>query len=187
MFVVSYVIILAFHPKLKMNRVTIQHNFGHSLEQLTMMNYLTNEQMPFVYINLIKQLKDCALEVSPKKCKNALAQMLCVKLCLVKQIRIKKINNCSNKKIKLQHLEIDLSQKSRYEKDHPIHWNSNKCIICNFPLKIDPIGPDIPNNGMYYGDFYIRYEHKFLRNIYSKGRLQSTPQIKTLQEYFKTF
>ena len=59
-----------------MNRVTIQHIFGHSLEQLNMMNYLTNNQMPFVYINLIKQLKDCALEVSPKKCKNALAQML---------------------------------------------------------------------------------------------------------------
>ena len=31
MFVVSYIIILAFHPKLKMNRVTIQHSFGHSL------------------------------------------------------------------------------------------------------------------------------------------------------------
>ena len=35
MFVVSYVIILAFHPKLKMDRVIIQCSFGHSLEQLT--------------------------------------------------------------------------------------------------------------------------------------------------------
>ena len=64
MFVVSYVIILAFHPKLKMNRVIIQRSFGHLFEQLTTINYLTNGQMPFVNINLIKQLKDCALEVS---------------------------------------------------------------------------------------------------------------------------
>ena len=31
MFVVLYVIIFAFHPKLKMNRITIQRSFGHSL------------------------------------------------------------------------------------------------------------------------------------------------------------
>ena len=31
MFVVSYVIILDFHPKLKMDRVVIQNIFGHSL------------------------------------------------------------------------------------------------------------------------------------------------------------
>ena len=40
MFVVSYVIILAFHPKLKMDRVIIQGSFGHSLQQLTTINYL---------------------------------------------------------------------------------------------------------------------------------------------------
>ena len=35
MLVVSYVIIFAFHPKLKMDRIIIQRSFGHSLEQLT--------------------------------------------------------------------------------------------------------------------------------------------------------
>ena len=69
MFVVSYVVILALHPKLKMNRVIIQRSFGHSLEQLTTINYLTNDQMPFVNINLIKQLKDCTSEVSRKNVK----------------------------------------------------------------------------------------------------------------------
>ena len=44
MFVVSYVIILAFHPKLKMDRVIIQRSFGHSLEQLATIDYLTNVQ-----------------------------------------------------------------------------------------------------------------------------------------------
>ena len=183
MFVVSYVMLLAFRPKLKMNRVIIQRSFGHTLEQPTTINYSTNDQIPFVNINLIEQLKDCALEVSQKKCKNALAQMFSVELCLVQQ----PVLSCLNKKIKSQHLEIDLSRKNKYEKDNPINWNSDKCLICNFPLKIDPIAPDVPNNEMSYGDFYIMYEHKFLRNIYSKEQLESAPQIKTLQEYSKKF
>ena len=183
MFIVLYVTLIAFHQKLKMNSVIIQRSFGHSLEQLTTINYLTNDQMPFVNINLIKQLKDCALEVSQKKCKNALAQMFSIELCLVQQ----PVLSWFNKKIKSQHLEIDLSRKNKYEKDHPINWNSDKCLICNFPLKIDPIGPDVPNNEMSYRNFYIRHKDKFLRNIYSKEQLERTPQIKTLQEYYKTF
>ena len=85
MFVVSYVIILDFHPKLKMDRVVIQNSFGHSLEQLTTIDYLTNDQMSLVDIKLIKQLKDSALEVSRKKCKNAIAQMFSIESCLVKK------------------------------------------------------------------------------------------------------
>ena len=54
-------------------------------------------------------------------------------------------------------------------------------------MKIDPVGPDIPNNRMSYGNFFIRYEHKFLGNIYSKEQIESSPQIKTLKEYYKIF
>ena len=35
---------------------------------------------------------------------------------------------------------------------------------------------------MSYGDFFIRYEHKFLRNLYSKEQLNSSPEIKALKE-----
>ena len=85
MFVVSYVIILAFHPKLKMNRVIIQRSFGHFLQQLTTTDYLTNDQISFVDVKLIKQLKDSTLEVSRKKSKNSIAQMFSIELCLVKK------------------------------------------------------------------------------------------------------
>ena len=34
------------------------------------------------------------------------------------------------------------------------------------PLKIDPANHKTPNNEMTYGDFLIRFEHKFLRNIH---------------------
>ena len=40
---------------------------------------------------------------------------------------------------------------------------------------------------MSYGDFFIRYEHKFLRNIYSKEQLGSSSQIKTLKDYYQIF
>ena len=53
MFVVSFVIIVAFHPKLKMDRVIIQCSFEHSLEKLARIDYLTNDQMSFIDVNLI--------------------------------------------------------------------------------------------------------------------------------------
>ena len=41
-----------------MDRVITQRSFKHSLEKLTTIDYLTNDQMSFVDVNLIKQLKD---------------------------------------------------------------------------------------------------------------------------------
>ena len=108
--------------------------------------------------------------------------MFSIELSLVK----KTILSWFNQKIKSQHLETDLLRKNKYEKEHPINWDKDKCLICNFPLKTDPIGLDAPNNEMSYGDFFIRYEHKFLRNIYSKEPLASSSQIKTLKDYSGT-
>ena len=183
MFVVSYIIIVAFHAKLKIDRVIIQHSFGHSLEKLTTIDYLANDQMAFVDVNLIKQLKGSALNVHSKKCKNAIAQMFSIELRLVK----KTVLSWVNQKMKSQHLEIDLLRKNKYEKEHPILWGKYKCLTCNFPLKTDPVGPDVPNNNMSYGNFFIRYEHMFLRNIYSQEQLASSLQIKTLKDYYLTF
>ena len=44
MFVVSYVMIVAFHPKLNFDRIIIQRSFPHSLGQLTTLDYFTREQ-----------------------------------------------------------------------------------------------------------------------------------------------
>ena len=35
MFVVSYVLIVAFHPKLKLDKIIIQRSYVHTIEQLT--------------------------------------------------------------------------------------------------------------------------------------------------------
>ena len=46
-FVVSYVMIVAFHPKLNLDRIIIQRKYAHSLEQLTTLNYFTREELSF--------------------------------------------------------------------------------------------------------------------------------------------
>ena len=37
---------------------------------------------------------------------------------------------------------------------------------------------------MSYGDFYIGYEHKFLRNIFSNEQLATSLEISTLENYY---
>ena len=40
---------------------------------------------------------------------------------------------------------------------------------------------------MSFGDFVIRYEHKFLRNIYTEEQIKDSHHIKDLQSYYETF
>ena len=47
--------------------------------------------------------------------------------------------------------------------------------------------PEKPNSKMYYGDYIIRYEYKFLRNIYSQEQLNWSPQMKSLEAYYEAF
>ena len=70
MFVVSYVMIVAFHPELKLNCIMIQRSYAHSIEQLTSLNYFTQEKIKFLDNDLIKMLNDTAFDVSKRKCKN---------------------------------------------------------------------------------------------------------------------
>ena len=51
-------------------------------------------------------------------------------------------------------------------------------------LKIDQLGHDAPSPEMSYGNFCIRYEHKFLRNIYSDNEIAESPQICTLKNCY---
>ena len=64
MFVMSYVLIAAFHPHLKLRKIIVQRNYSHTFQQLTTLDYLTNDQMKFIGIKLVTQLKHMAQEVS---------------------------------------------------------------------------------------------------------------------------
>ena len=45
----------------------------------------------------------------------------------------------------------------------------------------------MPNCAMTYGDFVIRFEHIFLRNIFSEQQLCSAKHTKNLQNYYEFF
>ena len=51
------------------------------------------------------------------------------------------------------------------------------------PLKIEPTNYKMPDDEMTYGDFIIRCEHKFLRNIYTNGQIKKSHHIENLQNY----
>ena len=51
------------------------------------------------------------------------------------------------------------------------------------PLKIETTNHNTPNPKMSYGGFFIKFEHKFLRNMYSDEEIKQSPQICTLEKY----
>ena len=84
-FVVSYVMFVAFHSELKLNRITVERSFAHSFQKLTTIDYFTNDQMNFIDVKVIKQLKDAAKNVCNRKDKNAGVHMFSIELYLLKQ------------------------------------------------------------------------------------------------------
>ena len=79
---------------------------------MTTLDYLTNDQMKFIDVKLVTKLKDTAQEISPRKCKNALGQMFSVETASIKSTLLEWFN----KKIKSQHLELDLLIKRKKKK-----------------------------------------------------------------------
>ena len=51
----SYVLIVAFHPHLNLRKIIVQRGYGRPLEQLTTIDYLTNDQMSCIDVTLVKQ------------------------------------------------------------------------------------------------------------------------------------
>ena len=67
MFAVS--MIVAFHPELKLDKIIIQWNYVHAIEQLTSLEYFSQDQIKCINKELVIQLKDIAFEVNKRKCK----------------------------------------------------------------------------------------------------------------------
>ena len=108
--------IVAFHPHLKLRKIIVQRSYGHTLQQLITLDYLTNYQMKFISLKPVTQLKDMAEELSRRTCKNALGQMFSVETALIKSTLLDWFNN----KIKSQYLELNLLMKSKYQKKNPV-------------------------------------------------------------------
>ena len=110
MFAVSHAIVFAWHPDLKLERVIIERSFGHSLDELTDLKYLTAEQLQLINRKTLLQLRDPAIDVYKRKSKLAVSVMFNVELKFASDILLKWFNA----KIKSKHLELDpMMKKSR--------------------------------------------------------------------------
>ena len=177
--VVSYVIILAFHPKLQLPCIIIERSFGHSLEKLCQIDYLTSEQLKYGDVITVKQLRDCALAVHKKTNVLAISEMFCTEIKFATNCVLQWYND------KYKNLELSIESKNEFERENPIDWENGECVLCRFPLEANPTNPE--NKKMSYGDFIIKKEHMFLRNIFSKEELLKSSSIDTFESFHKHF
>ena len=176
---VSYVIILAFHPKLQLPRIIIERSFGHPLEKLCQIDYLTSEQLKYGDIITVKQLRDCALAVHKKTNVLAISEMFCTEIKFATDCVLRWYHD------KYKNFELSVESKMEFEKENPIDWENGECVLCRFPLEANPTNPK--NEKMSYGDFIIKKEHMFLRNIFSKEELLKSIPISTFESFHKHF
>ena len=108
-----------------------------------------------------------------------MGQMLSIEMFLLKET----LSVWFTKKIKSNNLNIKPLNKLNYEQQNPLDWSEQKCVLCNFKLDIMPTSAQTADFEMTYGDFFIRQEHKFIRNIYSLQELNKCEEIKTLAVY----
>ena len=177
--VISYVIILAFHPKLQLPRIIIERSFGHSLEKLCQIDYLTSEQLNYKDLITLKQLRDCALAVHKKTNKLAISEMFCTEIKFATNCLLKWYQN------KYKNFELSMARKNEFEREHPIDWQNGECVVCRFPLDATPTTTQ--NEKMSYGNFIIKKEHMFLRNIFSKQELSKSIALNTFESFHKHF
>ena len=109
--------------------------------------------------------------------------MIALESALVKKTLLKWFNA----KFKRTFTVIDPITKIRFEAENKTDWQRDKCVICKFLMKLEPTNSQTSNSTMTYGDFVIRFERTFLRNIFSEEQLCSADQIKTLQNYYEFF
>ena len=55
------------------------------------------------------------------------------------------------------------------------------------PLKIEPTSFETPDDEMTYSDFVIRFEHTFIRNIYTIEQIKQSDDLKCLENYYKAY
>ena len=178
MFSVSYSLLFAWHPKLKLPRQVVVRGLNHSVENLTDVSYLTEEQLALRKQSTTEQLRDAAIEVSKRKNKNAINLLFNIELKFACDILLK----WSNFKIKPDKLELDPLTRLKYERENSVTAET-KCCICYFPMQLNPKGLKFNENEMSYLDFIIRKEHSFIRNIFSEKELKISKNICSLEIY----
>ena len=155
MYVVSYCIIVAFHPDLNIPRLYIYRSYDQDGEKLTSLVHFETVQQNFFdqkenfNPKALAQLGDAALAVGNRKKNTALAEMFSVEL----KFTVDSLKFWFNKNKKV----LETTQEQRFQ----FAQNSIKqtCCLCDLPLQ------SRADNGWF--EHICKVEHLFLEHIYS--------------------
>ena len=103
------------------------------IRAITSLNYFSEDQMKFIDFEIIKQLKDIAIDVSKRKCKNTMGQMFCIECALLK----KTLLDWFNKNYRTQYLEVNAFVKMQYERNNPVNWKNDNFVLCKLQVRGD--------------------------------------------------
>ena len=166
MYVISYCLIFAFHPKLDIDRIVIYRSFQQTQDQLFDLSHLKPKMLQFLDNVALNQLKDAGLKVYLKKSCFALSEMCSVELKFTIDLLVKWLYSI----YKMGFLEIDQLAKQTYEKNNRIDWAKTNCCICDLKLPVGfSFGP--ASEKITYLDFIIK-KNIILCNIFDPDILK---------------
>ena len=93
-----------FSSWFKNRQNNIQRSYAHAIEQLTSLDYFSQDQTKCINKELVRQLKDIAFDVNKTKCKKKkkkkmMGQMFCVECALVKKLYLNDLTENLNLRI----------------------------------------------------------------------------------------
>ena len=125
---VSYFFVVAFHPKLNLEKIFVVRSFNHTFEQLNDVGYLSNEMLLYFEPKTARQLRDCAVAVHQKRKRFSLSEMFSWELKFVIDILKKWLGEKYFRRFK----ELNFFSKQRFKSINPISWDKTKYVICEF-------------------------------------------------------
>ena len=179
---ISYAFVIAFHPSLNIEKISVIRSFNHTFEQLNEVNYLKDEMLPFVDPITTRQLRDSATAAFIKKQKCSLTEMFSCKLKFVIDLLKKWLaENFFNR-----YKELNMLTKQRFKRQNPINWESTNCVICG--LCLPTAASNFPSEKITtFLYFVIEKEHSFIRNFFDPEDITLSKNIETLKKYDASF
>ena len=55
------------------------------------------------------------------------------------------------------------------------------------PLRVEPTSSETSEDEVTFGDFIVRFEHKFIKNIYTYEQIKDSHHLETLEKYYKVY
>ena len=163
MYVVSYCLVVAFHPDLNFPRPCIHRSYDLSQDKLTSLSHF--EAVKYnVFSNklnynrtTLKQLEEAAFLVQNREADTALAEMFSIEL----KFAVDCLKSWFNRNHKV--LEISVQDKANFVKDNP-KKKDTLCCLCDFPIESRAI------NG--WSEHVFKAEYLFLENIYTEKEMK---------------